>query len=315
MEGVIVPSSRKGLWLGALMVAFAVTVWGVTFVNTKALLVSFSALEIQVLRFALAYVALWIVYPRRVRVPWRDEGLFVGLGLTGVAIYQLLENCAIHYTNASNVAILVSLCPVITALIVRFLGGGTPLRLLFFVGCAVASVGVTLVSLVGIREFHFRPVGDLIAVVAMLSWGFYSHLIGFVAQRAYAQLFVVRRTFFWALVLTLPVVAFGMTEPGRAAVGGSLAVTCDAAVNAARFADPLTYLNVGFLGLLASAACFVLWNKACTLLGVVRCTACLYLVPAVTVLVAFCFLGERLTFASTLGAFLIVAGVILSVRK
>jgi len=43
-------------WLSA---AFVIFVWGVTFANTRALLFDFSALEIQVSRFVLAWAALW----------------------------------------------------------------------------------------------------------------------------------------------------------------------------------------------------------------------------------------------------------------
>ena len=38
--------------------AFVILVWGITFVNTRALLFDFSALEIQVIRFAMAWIAL-----------------------------------------------------------------------------------------------------------------------------------------------------------------------------------------------------------------------------------------------------------------
>ena len=51
------------------------------------------------------------------------ELLFAGMGVTGVAVYQFLENCAIYYTNASNVAILVSFGPVVGTLFAAlFLG-------------------------------------------------------------------------------------------------------------------------------------------------------------------------------------------------
>ncbi len=46
---------------GWLSCAFALLVWGVTFANTRALLVDFSALEIQIIRFALAWVTLLVV--------------------------------------------------------------------------------------------------------------------------------------------------------------------------------------------------------------------------------------------------------------
>ena len=44
-----------GGWAAA---AFVIFVWGITFVNTRALLGDFSALEIQVLRFGLAWAVL-----------------------------------------------------------------------------------------------------------------------------------------------------------------------------------------------------------------------------------------------------------------
>ena len=71
-------------------------------------------------------------------------------------------------------------------------------------------------------------------------------------------------------------------------------------------------MNLGFLGVLASAACFVLWNHACKTLGVVRTTIGLYLTPVVGVLFAVIFLGERLTTASIVGGLVIVAGVVLA---
>ena len=41
-------------------VVFVILVWVMTFANTRALLEDFSALEIQLLRFALAWAMLWV---------------------------------------------------------------------------------------------------------------------------------------------------------------------------------------------------------------------------------------------------------------
>ena len=301
---------------GILLAAFCVLVWGVTFVNTKALLADFSALEIQVLRFAVAYaVLLGVEKALKIRPPPEAGGkketlLFLGLGFWGVAAYQLLENCAIHYTNASNVSILVGTNPVVTALLAWAAGQDRRPRAIFFLGFLVAIAGVAMVSWDGLAAFRFRPVGDLMAVGAMLSWGCYSLLVG--RTRRYSQIYVMRRAFFWALVLMVPFVLFGLTPYGRAAMSGSFAVTLAPDVNAARFARLMNYVNLGFLGLFASAGCFVFWNQACVRLGVVRCTIGIYLIPAVTVLFAFAFLGERLTAVSATGALLTLVGVVLS---
>ena len=99
--------------------AFVILVWGVTFGSTRSLLLDFSALEILVLRFAVAWLVLVGIglFDRSAkrRFTFRDELLFAAMGLTGVTAYQFLENCAIYYTNASNVAIMVSFGPIVTA--------------------------------------------------------------------------------------------------------------------------------------------------------------------------------------------------------
>ena len=303
---------------GCLFAAFTVFVWGVTFVNTKALLADFSALEIQVLRFGIAYLALTVVglpggtVRCKGRLSWREEALFAGMGLFGVAVYQLLENCAIHYTNASNVSILVALNPVLTALLAWGFGEARRPGGLFFLGFLVAISGVSMVSLNGISEFHFRPLGDLMALGAMVSWGVYSSLVARCNERGYPQIWAMRRVFLWSLAMMVPFVVFGLTPSGAAAMSGSFAVTLDPATNATRFTRMLNHLNLGFLGIFASAACFVFWNRACAALGVVRCTVALYLIPVITVIFAFCFLDEKLTAVSAAGAVLTIVGVVLS---
>ncbi|MBR1608327.1 MAG: hypothetical protein IJ678_01790 [Kiritimatiellae bacterium] len=74
---------------GAALAAFVVIVWSATFVNTKALLADFSALEILALRFAMAWVALWAIHPRGMGpLRRRDEALFAAAGLANDAFQQ-----------------------------------------------------------------------------------------------------------------------------------------------------------------------------------------------------------------------------------
>ena len=116
------PTDRNTFAKGLLLAVPTILIWGVTFVNTKALLVDFSAFEILFLRFLMAYAALWCLRPKRLVVAgWREEAIYAGMGLTGVTAYQFLENCALHWTNASNVCILVSISPMTTALLSQFI--------------------------------------------------------------------------------------------------------------------------------------------------------------------------------------------------
>ena len=295
---------------GWLVTAVVILVWGVTFVNTRALLGDFSALEILVGRFALAWVALWLVGPRQFVKKCRgDEWLFAAMGFCGIFCYQFLENCAIYYTNASNVAIFVSFGPIVTAALARMFTKDRSLSAALLIGSLIAIVGVVLVSMNGVVNLHLRPIGDLMALGAMVSWGFYSLLIDKANEKGYPPGYVIRKAFGWSLLMMLPLCVWGVTEPGYCALDGSFSVTLDWAANVERFSNWLNWLNLGFLGLLASAACFAMWNYACNALGVVRATIGLYLTPIVGVVFAAVFLGERLTPMSMLGGLVIIVGV------
>jgi len=282
----------KGLVLGIL----TVLIWGVTFVNTKVLLEDFNSYEILVLRFVVAYVALWAFNPRRIQSGgWREEAWFAVMGLSGVAVYQFLENCAIGYTNASNVAILVSTCPMGTALLSALCLREKSITRRFVIGFGLAMTGVAMVCVGGVSGFSFNPIGDLIALCAMLSWSVYSVLITRMNAKGVSPLVVTRRVFFWAIVFMLPFLPFSFDFAPS--------------VNAARFAKLGNVLHLGFLGLLASALAFVLWNYTCKALGTVRATCGLYFIPVVTAIVAYLALGESFTVVTGLGALLTLIGV------
>ena len=169
----------SGFRAGAVA-AIVILVWGMTFANTLALLGDFSALEILVVRFALAWTALWgwevwgrcgdrnVAAPigggdARRRWAFRDEGLFAAMGFCGVFFYQFMENCAIYYTNASNVAIFVSFGPIVTAALARMFTKDRSLNAALLVGSLIAIVGVALVSMNDVINLHLRPLGDLMA--------------------------------------------------------------------------------------------------------------------------------------------------------
>ena len=312
--------------------AVVILVWGMTFANTRALLGDFSALEILVGRFGLAWTALWgweacqrLSQPsaacqrqsaRRRRYgdwrSWREEGLFAAMGFCGIFCYQFLENCAIYYTNASNVAIFVSFGPIVTAALARMFTKDRSLSAALLGGSLIAIVGVALVSMNGVINLHLRPIGDLMALGAMVSWGFYSILIDKVNEKGYPSGFAIRKAFGWSLVLMLPLCVWGVTDSGYCALDGSFSVTLHWEANVERFSSWLNWLNLGFLGLLASAASFAMWNYACNALGVVRATIGLYLTPIVGVVFAALFLGERLTVMSSIGGLIIIIGVVIA---
>ena len=66
------------------------------------------------------------------------------------------------------------------------------------------------------------------------------------------------------------------------------------------------------LGLLASGFCFSAWNKACKLVGTVKISFGIYLIPVVTIIFAFFTLHEKISFMGLLGAILTITGLFIS---
>ena len=292
-----------------------VAIWGVTFVSTKVL-ISAGLLPAQIfaIRFILAYIGIWAVCMYRKGLASRlfadsvlDEAIFVFLGITGGSFYFLTENTALVYTQACNVAFLVCSAPLFTALMTlvvkRFAKGriaegledirlGWPLGL----GTILALGGMAMVVF-DRQTLQLSPKGDLFAIGAALCWALYSI---FMAQMTlqYGALFATRKVFFYGLLTIIPFLFNG-----------------DRATVTAALSQPTVILNLLFLGLIASLACFIIWNKVMAKLGNFTSTCYVYLNPFFTLVTSMIVLGERMTLLSAAGSLAIILGVILSGKK
>lgn len=306
-------ATKEKTIVGLIFAAITVFLWGITFVSTKYLLRSFSPLEILLGRFCAAYIGLWILRPRPLALARRrDELLFVLAGLSGVTVYQFMENVAISFTSASNVSIIVSICPIFTAIFAQCFLKEKHLTPFFVLGFFIAITGIALVSFNGMVVLHFRPKGDLLALGSAVSWGFYSLFVSKINLLGLDSIQATRRIFFWAIVLMLPLAAYGALkgDPSSAAF-----LNTDAAANLARWSNPLNWVNLLFLGWGASAFCFAAWNFACDRLGTVRATVGLYLIPVVTIVFAFFALDERISVMGAIGAALTITGLFISEKQ
>ena len=82
-----------------------------------------------------------------------------------------------------------------------------------------------------------------------------------------------------------------------------------------RLSDPILLANLLFLGLGASALCFVTWNFAVKRLGAVKTSVYIYMVPVITVITSVLILHEPVTLLSVAGMLLALAGLGLSEWK
>ena len=268
-------------------------VWGSTFVSTKILLANgLSPAKIMVIRFSIAYLLILLLSHRPLfSRKLSDELLMIGAGITGGSLYFLAENSALIYTQASNVAIIIAVTPLLTAIAAHFFSRGERFSRTLATGSVIALAGVVLVVLNGRFVLHLNPKGDMLTIAAAVLWALYSIIIVRL-QRRYSSLFITRKVFFYGIVTLLPYLFIH-----------------EAALDFGLLLRPAVIGNLLFLGLIASFACYWAWNAAIARIGSVNASNYLYLNPVVALITSAIALDERITVTALIGTALIMLGV------
>lgn len=294
---------KKSNLLPHLVALAVVIIWGSTFVFTKLLLLNgLNAALIFLLRFILAYAMLlvWSISSKGHR--WfckslKDEFKMLLLGISGGSLYFLAENSAMNYTTATNDSLIVCACPLFTTLIVALFYKSEHISGRQLLGTLIALVGMAVVVMNGQFVLQLSPKGDLLAFTACMCWVVYSLLMMNVSKR-YPSVFTTRKVFFYGLVTIIP---YFIAYPGMP----SLSV----------LTQPDVLFNLLFLSIVASTLCFLLWNWALLLIGVVETTNYVYLNPLATIVFAWWLIDEPVTAWLLLGTALLLWGLYLVNKK
>lgn len=272
--------------------------WGSSFVSTKVLLDNgLHPAEIYVYRFVLAYLMILAVCHKQFRShTWRDELLFLTIGLCAGSIYFIAENTALQYTLATNVSLITSLSPILTTIILGALYKSERPGRGFVLGSAIAFIGVACVVFNASFTFETNPIGDLLSLLAAVGWAIYSVLLRRL-NSTYSALFITRKTFFYGVVTAIP---FVIIEPE---IGPVSLLT-----------RPAVWSNILFLGMFASMFAYIIWAQAVKRLGAITASNYLYFQPIVTMIASAIILGDAVTAVGLTGCVLIIGGVWLSDR-
>lgn len=280
---------------GYLLAMITVFIWGTTFISSKVVLEVCSPAQNLFVRFLIGLAALLVIKPKILPFrSWKQEAVFAFAGLTGVSLYYYCENLALTYTYAANVSVIVSSAPVFTVLLAAFLNRNIKIKAGFWAGFVLAMVGIGLISLNGTR-LQLNPAGDLIALFAAMLWAFYTQAVERINAMDISLVQATQRIFFYGLLFMIPVLFF---EP--------------AVWNLDVFFRPEIFWNTLYLGIGASALCFLTWNKAVALLGTIKTSVYIYLVPLITMAGSALLLAERITLMAIAGMVMILAGLFLS---
>jgi drug/metabolite transporter (DMT)-like permease len=296
-KGNRIITGEAAAFVAALLV---IIIWGETFVSSKVLLDNgMRPADIFFYRFLLAYICIWFFSPKKLFADsWKDEARMFLLGIFGGSMYFLTENSALSYSTASNVGILVSSAPLITAIAAAFFYKDERMDSRQVGGSLLAFVGMVMVVLNGKFILHLNTLGDSLALAAAICWTFYSLILKGTSER-YSTVFITRKVFFYGLVTMIPYFLFiSPLDPDPTILS-----------------HPQVYGNLIYLGLVASLICFLVWNKVVTVLGTVRTMNLIYTQPFFTMLFSYLILSERITWMAIAGALLISIGMFFAEKK
>lgn len=276
-----------------LIAILTVGIWGLTFISTKVLIEhGLSPQEIFLLRFLMAYLGIWFISPRKLFADnWKDELWLLWGGVTGGSFYFFTENTALEITLATNVAFIVCTAPLLTTILSLLIYKKEKATAGLVGGSLLALVGVALVVYNGHFILKIPPLGDFLTLLVAFSWAFYSLIMKKMSGR-YRTTFITRKIFFYGILTILP--AF-ILHPWQFSLSGLW--------------QPAVWMNLLFLGVLASLVCFVVWNIILKQLGTVRASNYIYLNPLFTLIGSAVLLDEQFTVMSLMGAMLILGGV------
>lgn len=291
--------SNNKIKAGHISAVMTIFIWGTTFISTKVLLEDFTPIEILIFRFVIGYIALFCLCPQHLKKgSLKEEIHFMLAGLSGVTLYFLLENIALSYTLATNVGVIISIAPFFTSIFAHLFLENEKLTTSFFFGFTIALIGIILIEINGGVVLKLNPFGDMLAILAAVLWAVYSIFMKKISKFEYNTIICTRKVFFYGLIFMVPAIfAF------------------DFKLGLYRFNSVLNLMNILYLGIGASAVCFVTWNWSVKILGVVKTSVYIYLVPVITTCASVLILHENITLISISGIILTLAGLFISDGK
>ncbi|MDO4943281.1 MAG: DMT family transporter [Lachnospiraceae bacterium] len=280
---------------GHLSALFCIIIWSTTYISSKVLLQTFLPVEILVIRFLIGLLVLMIICPKRLEFQGKKELYYIGAGFFGIFIYYQMDNIALLYTMASNLGVIMSIAPFFTAILTQiFYPEEKSFDKPFVIGFLFAITGIALISFNG-AKLSINPKGDLLAVLGAFAWAVYSVLFKKINSFGHATILDTKRCNFYGFLFMIPLF---FLEDGQ--------------MHAESFTDPVILGNFLYLSVLASAVCFVAWNYATRVVGVMTTSIYIYLGPIVTIAASYLILHEPITKLMLLGTVLTLIGLVLS---
>jgi drug/metabolite transporter (DMT)-like permease len=284
-----------------LLLPLAPLFWSGNFIVGRAVRAELPPLGLAFWRWCLsALIVLTVARPHLardwpiIRAHWKILAL---LSICGIAAFNTLVYTGLQFTSAINGILLQSAIPVCIVAISYLLFRDT-ITLLQTGGILVSLVGAVVIITQGnlaiFTQFALN-VGDLLIIIAVLSYAVYSVLLR--KRPALHPLSFLAVTFTLGALILLPLYfwehLFRQVMP----------------------VTRLTLLAVGYVAIFPSIVAYLCYNRGVELLGANWAGLFIHLMPVFGSLMAIVFLGETFRWFHGLGFVLIITGIVFTTHR
>ncbi|MFD2673040.1 DMT family transporter [Marinicrinis sediminis] len=267
--------------------------WAGNFVAGKFTVGHADPLMMSFLRYVIAVAVLFPLVRWKERKFWPSRSSLlplIGMGATGIFLFNLFMFQALQHTSAINTGIISALNPLAIALM-TFIFTGQRLNGKQRLGMLTGLIGVVIVITRGKVDQLFAlsfNMGDLYMVAAVLTWGVYSVLTKFTLKDEVGPLFAT----FWAGLFGL-----GLMLPF---IWGEMTISSP---------DTSFWIALLYIGIGATVLAMLFWNIGVQKVGGTQSGMFLNFNPVFTALFAYIWIGESLTWPQAAGTMVVIAGV------
>ncbi|CAM3282173.1 DMT family transporter [Brevibacillus invocatus] len=285
----------KNQLFGAICLTLAAAIWGGVYVVSKVVLEVIPPFTLLILRFGIALVVLGaFVVARKEYIPKKEYPLLMAIAFVGVTISIAAQFLGTKLSTAHMGALITSASPAFIAIFAVWLLKER-IHWQQTAGILLATLGVLIV--IGVpseADTETSMIGNVILLVAALSWGLYTVLSKKATQR-YSSLAVTTYAALFGLIFSSPLMLW------------ELSVTPVSWTWSWQ-----TWMGVLYIGIISTAGAFYLWNKGFEMMHAGSGAGFFFVQPIVGAFLGWLLLSEHLGVGFFIGACFIFLGVMLS---
>ncbi|MCS5421958.1 MULTISPECIES: DMT family transporter [Psychrilyobacter] len=271
------------------------------FIAGKFSIAEFPVYSLTFFRFLIAAVVLFLIMWKKgedLTLEKADIPRILLLSLLGMVGYHVFFFTALKYTSSVNTSLIAATNPIMTTIMASlFLKERFPKKAVG--GILISFLGVAMIVTNGsidvIKNMNFN-IGDLYMLLAVLSFSLYFIVLKGIVGRV-APIKLTSYVFLFCVILLIPMVIYE---------------------NPMSFIPKTTWTgwsSLVYMSIFASVIAYLIQQVSVKRIGPAKTSLYVNLVPLFSMIMAYFILGEVITLPKVFAGFMIITGVIITLRS